>query len=319
MNQTNTEASGIMNRFGSADWRLFFALSRTPHAVLDMCTPALAAVLYLGGFPPVSVTLVGLITAFSGYTAVYALNDLVDCKIDRQRLALTENSPGTARVDEILMRHPVAQGALPFETGLAWFALWSLIALAGAWWLNPFCVILFIIAASMEVFYCKLLRISHLKIIPSIVVKVTGGLAGLYAVEPYPDPVFVALLIIWLGAWEIGGQNIANDIVDMKADQKVSARTTLTILGLKESVFILLAGISVAASAGVIIYWVAGLGLGTFYLVGAAVLSWKLLLQPARQVYLNPGPETAACLFNRASYMPLGYLVVALISLGLPL
>ncbi len=315
MNQAHAEASGILNRFWSTDWRLFFALSRTPHAVLDMCTPALAAVLWLGGFPPISVTLVGLITAFSGYTAVYALNDLVDCKIDRQRLGYTENSPETVRVDEILMRHPVAQGALSFETGLAWFALWSLIALAGAWWLNPVCVILFALAASMEVVYCKLLRISHLKIIPSTIVKATGGLAGLYAVETHPDPAFVALLVIWLGAWEIGGQNIANDIVDMQADQKVSARTTLTILGLKESVFILLAGISVASSAGILMYWFSGPGVGLFYLFGAAVLSWILLLQPARQVYLNPDPKTAASLFNRASYMPLGFLVIALISL----
>ena len=61
--------------------KLFLALSRTPHGLLDLATPALAAILCLGALPPLSTTLVGLITVFSGYTAVYALNDLVDYRV----------------------------------------------------------------------------------------------------------------------------------------------------------------------------------------------------------------------------------------------
>jgi 4-hydroxybenzoate polyprenyltransferase len=319
MNQANGRFLDFLSGRSSTDLRLFLSLSRTPHGLLDMCTPAMAAILCLGTFPPIYVILVGLITAFAGYTAVYALNDLIDCRIDKERLTLETPSSGILRVDEILMRHPIARGVLSFRSGTIWFIAWSIIALAGAYWLNPFCGILFLFSSSMESIYCKLLKVSHLKIIPSAIVKATGGLAGVYAVNPDPAPGFVAILILWLAAWEIGGQNIANDIVDMENDKRVSARTTLTVLGLRESVFVLLIGVSMAALAGIAIYWTAGNGIGRIYLIGAAILSWKLLLKPARQVYYDPTPTAAASLFNKASYMPLGFLLVALASIIMPL
>lgn len=318
MNQVGGRVSEDVSIIPSIPWKLFLGLSRTPHGVLDMCTPAMAALLWLGSFPPAPVVIVGLITAFAGYTAVYALNDLVDCRIDRERLSLRQDRSEPFDLDQVLIRHPVAQGALPFRSGVLWFVAWGGIALGGAWWLNPFCALLFLISSCMESLYCKLLRVSHLKIIPSAIVKATGGLAGVYAVDPNPAPGFVAILVLWLAAWEVGGQNISNDIVDMEDDAKVSARTTLTVLGLQESVFVLLAGVSMAALAGIAIYWEAGNGIGRFYLIGAAILSWKLLLEPAREVYRNPSPATAASLFNKASYMPAGFLVVALLSMILP-
>jgi 4-hydroxybenzoate polyprenyltransferase len=58
--------------------KLFLALSRTTHGVLDLAAPALSALLWLGQFPSPWIVAIGLLTAFSGYTAVYALNDLVD-------------------------------------------------------------------------------------------------------------------------------------------------------------------------------------------------------------------------------------------------
>jgi 4-hydroxybenzoate polyprenyltransferase len=54
--------------------QFFFALSRTHHGVLDMMAPVLAALLYLGQFPDPAVVVVGIMTVFAGYTAVYALN-----------------------------------------------------------------------------------------------------------------------------------------------------------------------------------------------------------------------------------------------------
>ena len=41
--------------------KLFWALSRTPHGILDMATPALGALLWLGRFPSFEVILIGLI------------------------------------------------------------------------------------------------------------------------------------------------------------------------------------------------------------------------------------------------------------------
>jgi 4-hydroxybenzoate polyprenyltransferase len=300
-------------------WGLFLGLSRTPHAVLDMATPAMAALLWLGQFPPLSIIVVGLITAFAGYTAVYALNDIVDCKVDRERLALRDDDDNVFDVDSITVRHPLAQGILPFPWGLSWLVFWAIVALAGAWWLNPVCAFIFVVSASLETVYCRLLKITHLKIIPSAIVKASGGLAGVYAVDPHPFSGFVAVLLVWLAAWEIGGQNIANDIMDMDDDAKVEARTTSTVKGVPESVFRIVSAVSVAAFAGIAIYFLAGRGVGILYPLGAAALGWLLLMEPARSLYYSPGPSAAAMLFNRASYVPVCFLLLTAASILLPI
>lgn len=45
--------------------QLFLALSRTPHGLLDLATPGLAALLCLGGSPSLGVTVLGLVTMFA--------------------------------------------------------------------------------------------------------------------------------------------------------------------------------------------------------------------------------------------------------------
>lgn len=304
---------------GLRDWKLFLGLSRTPHGLLDVATPAMGALLALGYFPSIWVVVVGLTTAFAGYTAVYALNDLMDYRVDKERLTLRPDSDRHFHVDEILVPHPVAQGMLPFRSGLVWCASWTAVALVGAYWLNPFCCVLLVIAAVLETTYCMLLRVTHLKIIPSAIVKAIGGLAGVYAVTANPSPAFVAFIFLWLAAWEVGGQNIANDIVDMEDDQRVGAKTTATVTGIRESVFRVVAAVATAAFAGIAIYWVAGPAVGPLYVFGALVLGWVLLLDPARKLYYSPGPGTAASLFNRASYMPLCFLILTAMSILLPL
>ncbi|MFA6223386.1 MAG: UbiA family prenyltransferase [Desulfomonilaceae bacterium] len=294
--------------------KLFFGLSRTPHGLLDVATPAMAAMLQLGHFPPMPTILIGLVTAFAGYTAVYSLNDIVDVKVDKERLALKDRALKVFHVDEIVAEHPVAQGLIPFKKGLAWVIFWAVIALTGATILNPVCAMIFLVSACCEGLYCKLLRITHLKIIPSAIVKASGGLAGIYAVNPDPPLGFVAFMFLWLACWEVGGQNIPNDIIDMEDDIKVGARTTLTVLGLKESIFIMIVAVSMAAFAGVAIYFVAGSGVSLVYPFAAAILGYLTLLRPARHVYESPGVETATSLFNRASYMPLSFLILTVVS-----
>ncbi len=317
MDYTNGRVAELPGLNPAMNWKLFLGLSRTPHGVLDMATPPMAALLCLGHFPPITVVIVGLITAFAGYTAVYALNDLVDHRVDKERLSLRERATDLPTLDEIMVRHPVAQGLLSFKNGLWWFLFWAIVALAGAWWLNPLCAGLFVVSASLETLYCKLLRISHLKIIPSALVKASGGLAGVYAVDPNPSLGFVAVLFLWLAAWEVGAQNIANDIVDMEDDARVSARTTVTIKGVPESVFVMLGAVSMATAASIALYWMAGHGVGWLYPIGALLLAWKLLLEPSRQVYYHPDPKAAASLFDKASYMPLAFLLLVMISIYL--
>ena len=73
---------------GLSRLKLFLALSRTPHGLLDMATPALGALLWLGRFPSFEVIIIGLVTTFAGYTAVYSLNDVVDYRVDKEKLKL---------------------------------------------------------------------------------------------------------------------------------------------------------------------------------------------------------------------------------------
>ena len=88
-----TDSTAHRDYRGLARLKLFLALSRTPHGVLDMTTPAFGALLWLGTFPPAHITILGIITVFAGYTAVYALNDVIDYRVDREkaRLAGTAN------------------------------------------------------------------------------------------------------------------------------------------------------------------------------------------------------------------------------------
>lgn len=316
---TQTELTFSPHRFNPRDrWKLFLGLSRTPHGVLDLATPAMAAMLWLGHFPPLSIVIVGLITAFAGYTAVYALNDLVDHRVDEERLRVRDRSREPSDVDELMVPHPVAQGMLSFTSGLSWCLFWAALALIGAWWLNPLCALLFVVSAALEAVYCKLLRVSHLKIVVSAAVKSIGGIVGVLAVDPSPSLGFMALLVLWLAAWEVGGQNIPNDMVDMEEDSRVHAKTTLTVKGIPEGVFRLVTAVSMAVICGVTIYWFSGEGIGRLYPIGAAIAGWKLLLEPARSVYYDPGPATAKSLFNRASYLPFCFLALVVVSIYVP-
>ncbi len=295
-------------------FKLFLGLSRTPHALLDVATPAMAALLYLGCFPDYFTIILGLVTAFAGYTAVYALNDIVDVHVDRQRLSLCSTDQELFDVDEIFVRHPVAQGLISYGDAMLWFLFWGSIAIVGAWALNPYCGLLFVLSAALEAVYCRLLKISHLKIVPSAIVKASGGVAGVLAVDPDPSMAFVGILILWLASWEIGGQNIVNDIVDMDNDSRVNARTTLTVRGLKDAVFYLVVASGMTFLGGLAIYAVSGQGVGWLYPFGAVFFGWYLIIGPARDLYMAPEPVTASRLFNRASYLPLAFLVLTTIS-----
>ena len=134
--------------------KYFLALSRTPHGLLDMTAPVLTALLWLGHFPTPGVLLLGMVTAFAAYTAIYAVNDLADYHTD------TANYGGgtvdtTGYLDAVFVRHPLAQGKLGLGQGKAWALGWGVLALAGAWALNPACAGLLLLGAGLEVVYAS--------------------------------------------------------------------------------------------------------------------------------------------------------------------
>jgi 4-hydroxybenzoate polyprenyltransferase len=183
---------------GFARLKLFWALSRTPHGLLDMCTAALASLLWLGEFPSIKIIGLGLITVFAGYTAVYALNDVVGYRSDKKKI-----QQGNLRgiddckdLDATLMRYPMARGLLSFKAGLVWAVAWALLALIGSYLLNPICVVIFAAGCTLETIYCLMWNISPSRTLLSGIVKAAGPVAAVFAGDPHPGGfIFLGLFL----------------------------------------------------------------------------------------------------------------------------
>ena len=290
--------------------KLFFALSRTPHGVLDIATPAVAALLWYGSLPPLGIILLGLITAFAGYTAVYALNDLVDHRVDRKKWAGGGFKETKNYLDAVLIRHPVACGLLTFKEGLWWTAGWALLALAGAYLLNPVCVLIFLIVCLLETIYCLLWKTSALRVFISGAVKTGGGVAAVFAVDPTPSSPFLALFFFWLFFWEIGGQNIPADWTDIAEDRLLQAKTIPLQLGPGRTTWMIVSSLCVAMALNAALLSLSHLETKLPAMVAAACAGLYLLLIPAYRLFKAQEKSRAAILFNKASYYPPAMLVI---------
>jgi len=308
------KTTSFLGHPGLARLKLFWALSRTPHGLLDMATPGLCAMLWLGNLPPTAVIGLGLITAFSGYTAVYALNDVVDYRVDRKKIQESGPRSSDHDLDAVYVRHPMAQGMLGYREGTLWMAGWALLALIGSYLLNPACTLIFLTACLLETVYCLLLKVSSLRGLISGVVKNSGGIAAVYAVDSNPAPVFLAVLFLWLFFWEIGGQNVPNDWADLEEDRRLEAKTLPVRFGPEGSIAIIYSSLVAAWALSLGIFWVSPVALGFPYLAGALLSGFYFLILPAHRLFKRKRPEEAFALFNRASYYPLAMLLVSMVS-----
>lgn len=295
--------------------KLFFALSRTPHGLLDVATPALAALLWLGEFPPLRLVALGLVTAFAGYTAVYALNDLIDYRVDREKTAHTDPSDSGNYLDALLVRHPVAVGLLSPREGFLWAAAWALLALVGAYLLNPICVLIFLIGCLLEGLYCLMLKVSHLRTIVSGAVKTSGGIAAVFAVDPNPSFSFLIVLFLWLFFWEIGGQNIPNDWADLEEDSQIQAKTIPVRFGPEGANIIIFGSLILAVVLNIVLYRFTQASLGLPFEAASLLAGLFLLIIPAYRLHKSKERELAMRLFDRASYYPLALLSMFVIKL----
>lgn len=306
--------SSLVQPSGFARIRLFLALSRTPHGLLDMATPALGAVICLGTIPPLQMVFLGLLTAFAGYTAVYALNDVVDYRVDREKIARFGLPASMNDLDAVYARHPLAQGLLTLREGLWWTFAWGTVAFVGAYALNPVCALIFAAGCAAEVVYCTMLRVSALRTVVSGGVKTAGALAAVFAVVPNPPLLFLVVLFLWLFFWEIGGQNIPNDWTDLEEDRELDAETIPVRFGTEGSALLIAAALAIATVLSLFIYWTTPAKLHPAYLPGSLLVGVFLLILPARDLYRERSVGSAAALFNRASYYPVCMLVVVLVS-----
>lgn len=300
---------------GFARLKLFWALSRTAHGLLDMCTPAFAALLWLGAFPPLNIVLIGLLTIFAGYTAVYALNDLVDYRADREKAAGGGLAAGTRDLDGVIIRHPMAQGLLKFTEGLAWTGFWSMVALVGAYILNPVCVVIFLVGCVFEVVYCWLWRVSPYRTLVNGAVKTCGAMAAVFAVDPHPAAAFLITLFLAIFLWEIGGQNIPNDLTDLEEDRRMGARTLPVHWGIERAVHISVGALTSAVLISVGVFLLSPLRhKEVLALLTLGVGCW-LLIRPGLHLFRKRDRASAMALFNRASYYPPALLAVVLLGL----
>jgi 4-hydroxybenzoate polyprenyltransferase len=290
-------------------WVLFLALSRTPHLLLDMAAPGLAALLLLDGFPSFGVTLLGMFTVFSGYTSVYALNDLIDCRSDRIKIAEGRSRGWEGYLDSVILRHPLARGLLEFREGIFWSAAWGVLAFAGAYVLNPLCSLIFVAGCALEAVYCLLWRVSHLRAIITGVVKSSGPVAAVVAIHPEPPAFFLLVLFLWFYTWEIGGQNIPADWAEVEDDRHLKARTIPVRLGPRKTGLLMLILLVSTVLLSLLLLWVRPLVNGAPCAVLFLAAGVFLLLIPGLRLYRSGDPLDAMVLFNRSSFYPFVLLI----------
>jgi 4-hydroxybenzoate polyprenyltransferase len=302
---------------GFARLKLFWALSRTPHGLLDMCTAALASLLWLGHFPSFKIIGLGLITVFAGYTAIYALNDVVGYRSDKRKL-----QQGNLRgfddcedLDARLVRHPMARGFLSFKAGLLWSMAWAVLALIGAYLLNPVCVLIFICGSILETIYCLMWNISPSRTLISGVVKTAGPIAAVFAVDPNPSMPYLMVLFLLMFFWEIGGQNVPNDWSDIEEDTRFQAQTVPIRLGLEQANVIIFGSIILTIILSGILLVLSNVAFGFPFILAFAFVGLYFLLLPTIKLFRNEESSYAMILFNKASYYPLALLVVVVIKL----
>ncbi|MEW6667799.1 MAG: UbiA family prenyltransferase [Thermodesulfobacteriota bacterium] len=295
--------------------RLFLALSRTPHAMMDMATPGLAALLFLDGFPPLGVTLIGLVTVFAGYTSVYALNDLMDYPTDRIKVQESKFAGRQGYLDSAIVGHPLARGLLGFRESLSWVIAWAVLALLGACLLHPICALIFLGGCALEAVYCLLWRVSYLRAIVSGAVKTSGAMAAVFAVDSAPPPAFLMVLFLWVFFWEIGAQHIPADWAEIEEDRRLDGKTIPVRFGPQRASQVILAFLVAAVLMSTLVLWVAPLRATAAHTVIFVAVGVALLLHPAYRLYRRRDPARVAALFNRASYYPLALLIVVAMSL----
>lgn len=254
-----------------------------------------------GGLPSTRVILLGLLAAIAGYFCVYALNDLLDLRADRQEIELAsahpqEWRPEVSHIDITTLRHPVAAGALPLWAAVLWVVALGIVGLVAAYLLRPLCAWLFLGCAVLQIIYCSLRRRTWLKVIPAGVMVGVGGLAGWFAAGElsWGTLAFFVLLVLW----EIAGRNLSNDLADVEHDRLVGITTLASVRGPEAATRAIVTG---AVLMPVVALLQPASWPGRLLLAAAALLT---MTWPALVMRRRPGAGPAQRYFNRASLYP---------------
>ena len=287
----------------------FLALSRTTHAVLDIALPGFCALLWLGRLPDWPVLLIALLTVFAAYTAVYALNDLVGVIGDKEKFNGGVNDGYSVEASEL--RYPLARDVLSCKAGWLWFGFWFLVALWGSYSLNLTILLILAAAAMFEFLYCKLFKVTYLRVLVSGLVKSAGPVAAIFVVDHHPEPYLVLLIFAWVFFWEIGGQNIPADWNDTVEDLRVNGKTIPIHFGTQKAGLMVVVALGLTVITSLFLPVISPISLGVPYLLASAMVGFLLLLKPGLRLYKqHQEGRLAARLFDNASYYPLAQLVI---------
>lgn len=270
--------------------------------------PGFTALLWLGHFPSWPVLALGLGAAIGGYTAIYALNDIMGVGDDRGKVT-GGASPGYV-VEASAMRYPIAQDLISMTGALAWFGFWMAVAVACIWFLNPAILVILLAAAALEGIYVRLFKVSWWRTLISALVKSAGPVAAVYAVVKQPSLPWLALMLAWLMLWEVGGQNIPADWNDIAEDRRAGGRTVPLVFGLPvaaRTILVLLAGV---VALSLLLPVMSPLPLGWAYGAAALAAGALLLLRPAWRLFRTLDGRQAARLFDLSSLYPLAMLAI---------
>ncbi len=289
----------------------FFGLSRMTHSVLDIAHPALGAVLVFGGAPRPFTVVIGLLAAFSGYTAVFALNDLMDCKVDCEKLGGYSGKRECFDLDSVGLRHPIAQGSIAYRAALGWVLFWGVCALGFAFLLDPVCCLLMAAAAGLEAGYCRLLRVTHWKTVLSGLMVAVGGLAGVFAVTGAPPAAMVGLFVLWAFTWEVGCRNIPNDWSDIEEDRALRIKSMPVRFGQRATSRMSFVLACVTITTSLLFPFVIPVRFALIFQAGALAAGVVLLIIPGVRWLRDQQTKSAMLFFNRACFYPLAVFVVA--------
>ncbi|WP_234347939.1 UbiA family prenyltransferase [Streptomyces specialis] len=294
--------------------RALYGFSRGTQATLSVAQPLLGVLLADGSPPPARFGLV-LTASLAGYFAVFAANDLIDARLDRQRFRYVRAYQGFD-IDSAGGRHPLAQGRLSPATAAVWVTALGAVALTLSAMLSWVCAALLVAAALLEAAYCALARVTPFKFLLTGVMVALGGCVGWFAVSSEVDRPLLWLFCAWLAAWEIGGRNIVNDWADVEEDVHLGVRTVPVVYGYRVSGLLTFWFLALAVVCGTGMAAAAWPSCGALGVAGAALAGLYTLLAPGLRLLREPYPENAMAVFNRASLYPPALLLIVLGSLA---
>ncbi|MEU9236148.1 UbiA prenyltransferase family protein [Streptomyces subrutilus] len=296
----------------------FYGFSRGTQATLSVAQPLTVALLADASPVPWQLAVLTL-GCFAGFFSVFAVNDLLDARLDQRRFRNLRSHQGPD-LDAAGGRHPLAQGRLTQRAAVLWVVGLALMAAGICALFSWASLLLFLIAVVLEIVYCKLATVTAFKTVISGVMVAVGAMVGWFALNQTIEIVTLILLAVWLAAWEIGGRNIPNDLADLDEDVHLGLATVPVRCGARTSARLSCAALVAAACAYIALMCTAfppSTAIGAICLILAVLAAGYSLILPGRALLRSPDGSTALATFNRTSLHPALALGVVIVGLSL--